>query len=80
MAQALKQTVVEETNHLHSIGDARARLLSTIPLVERKLDLAGVRTAVLEGGDGSPRDEASWVLGRARIVRNLLQREAVWMW
>lgn len=54
MAQALKQTVVEEANHLHSIGDARARLLSTIPLVERKLDLAGVRTAVLEGGDGSP--------------------------
>ena len=54
MAQALKQTVVEEANPLHSIGDARARLLSTIPLVERKLDLAGVRTAVLEGGDGSP--------------------------
>jgi pimeloyl-ACP methyl ester carboxylesterase len=50
----LKQTIVEEANHLHSIGDARARLLSTIPLVERKLDLAGVRTAVLEGGDGSP--------------------------
>jgi pimeloyl-ACP methyl ester carboxylesterase len=34
--------------------DARARLLAAIPLTERRLQLAGVSTAVLEGGDGPP--------------------------
>lgn len=33
---------------------ARLRLLATLPLVERRLRLAGVSTAVLEGGDGPP--------------------------
>ena len=32
--------------------DARARLLSGLPVTERRLQLAGVSTAVLEGGDG----------------------------
>src|SRR5215207_9091103 len=34
--------------------DARARLLSGLPVTERRLPLAGVSTAVLEGGDGPP--------------------------
>jgi pimeloyl-ACP methyl ester carboxylesterase len=34
--------------------DARERLLVGIPVTERRLQLAGVSTAVLEGGDGSP--------------------------
>ncbi|MGH8775281.1 MAG: alpha/beta fold hydrolase [Jiangellaceae bacterium] len=34
--------------------DARERLLAGIPLTERRLDLAGVSTAVLEGGEGPP--------------------------
>ena len=34
--------------------DARARLLAAIPVTERRLRVAGVSTAVLEGGDGSP--------------------------
>jgi pimeloyl-ACP methyl ester carboxylesterase len=33
---------------------ARARLLSGLPVTERRLQLAGVSTAVLEGGDGPP--------------------------
>lgn len=32
----------------------RARLLAAVPLTERRLRLAGVSTAVLEGGDGPP--------------------------
>jgi pimeloyl-ACP methyl ester carboxylesterase len=32
----------------------RAQLLARIPVVERRLDAAGVPTAVLEGGDGPP--------------------------
>lgn len=36
-------------------GDgARGRLLAAMPVTERRLDLAGVSTAVLEGGDGPP--------------------------
>jgi pimeloyl-ACP methyl ester carboxylesterase len=36
-------------------GDgARQRLLAAIPVTERQLRLAGVSTAVLEGGDGAP--------------------------
>lgn len=34
--------------------DARQRLLAGIPVTERRLQLAGVSTAVLEGGDGPP--------------------------
>lgn len=34
--------------------DARARLLAGIPAVQRRLDVAGVSTVVLEGGDGPP--------------------------
>ena len=34
--------------------DARERLLAGIPVTERRLQLAGVSTAVLEGGDGPP--------------------------
>jgi pimeloyl-ACP methyl ester carboxylesterase len=34
--------------------DARQRLLAGAPVGERRLDLAGVSTAVLEGGDGPP--------------------------
>ena len=34
--------------------DARERLLAGLPVIERRLQLAGVSTAVLEGGDGPP--------------------------
>lgn len=34
--------------------DARERLLTELPVTERRLQLAGVSTAVLEGGDGPP--------------------------
>lgn len=35
-------------------GDARERLLAGVPVSERRLELAGVSTAVLEGGAGAP--------------------------
>lgn len=35
-------------------GDPRARLLAGLPVAERRLPVAGVSTAVLEGGDGPP--------------------------
>jgi pimeloyl-ACP methyl ester carboxylesterase len=38
----------------HEVTSDRQRLLAGIPVTERRLRLAGVSTAVLEGGDGSP--------------------------
>ena len=38
----------------HVEHDARERLLAGLPVTERRLQLAGVSTAVLEGGDGPP--------------------------
>jgi pimeloyl-ACP methyl ester carboxylesterase len=35
-------------------ADVRARLLATMPVTERRLELAGIPTAVLEGGSGPP--------------------------
>lgn len=35
-------------------GPARAQLLAGIPVSERRLELAGISTAVLEGGEGPP--------------------------
>ena len=39
---------------LSAMHEAREQLLSGIPVSERRLTLAGVSTAVLEGGDGPP--------------------------
>jgi pimeloyl-ACP methyl ester carboxylesterase len=36
------------------LQEPRERLISTMPVSERRLELAGVSTAVLEGGDGPP--------------------------
>jgi pimeloyl-ACP methyl ester carboxylesterase len=39
----------------HAVGvEHRARLLAGIPVTERRIDAAGIPTAVLEGGDGPP--------------------------
>jgi pimeloyl-ACP methyl ester carboxylesterase len=48
------QRDVEERGRRSLGGDARERLLAAIPVSERWLQLAGVSTAVLEGGDGPP--------------------------
>jgi pimeloyl-ACP methyl ester carboxylesterase len=48
------QHEVEERGRRPAGEDARERLLSALPVTERRLQLAGVSTAVLEGGDGPP--------------------------
>jgi pimeloyl-ACP methyl ester carboxylesterase len=59
--------------------DARARLLSGLPVTERRLQLAGVSTAVLEGGDGPPvvllqgEFAAVWM----RVIPNLVRTHRV---
>jgi pimeloyl-ACP methyl ester carboxylesterase len=49
-----RQRIVEDDSRRASAEDARWRLLAAAPVTERRLDLAGVSTAVLEGGDGPP--------------------------
>ena len=49
-----RQYEVEERGR-RTVGEAaRERLLSGLPVTERRVQLAGVSTAVLEGGDGPP--------------------------
>ena len=48
-----RQRDIEERGR-RPADDARQRLLAAMPVVERRLMLAGVSTAVLEGGDGPP--------------------------
>jgi pimeloyl-ACP methyl ester carboxylesterase len=49
-----RQSAVEEHDRRSPGDDARQRLLDAIPVTERQLRLAGISTAVLEGGDGPP--------------------------
>jgi pimeloyl-ACP methyl ester carboxylesterase len=51
MAQAQTQ---ERLSRPPASEDARKRLLAGLPVTERRLQLAGVSIAVLEGGDGPP--------------------------
>ena len=48
------QHEVKERGRRPAADDARERLLSGLPVTERRLQLAGVSTAVLQGGDGPP--------------------------
>jgi len=49
-----RQPEMEDRDRRSSGEDNRQRLLAAIPIAERRLQLAGVSTAVLEGGDGPP--------------------------
>lgn len=48
------QLEVPEAALAHAPRSARERLLAGVPVQERRIRLAGVDTAVLEGGDGPP--------------------------
>jgi pimeloyl-ACP methyl ester carboxylesterase len=49
-----KQHDVKELGRRSTDDELRRRLLVGIPVTERRLELAGVSTALLEGGDGPP--------------------------
>jgi pimeloyl-ACP methyl ester carboxylesterase len=49
-----RQRIVEDGSRRMRGDGARRRLLAGAPVTEWRLDLAGVSTAVLEGGDGPP--------------------------
>jgi pimeloyl-ACP methyl ester carboxylesterase len=49
-----RQLDAKEGDRRSAGTDARERLLAGLPVTERRLQLAGVSTAVLEGGEGPP--------------------------
>jgi pimeloyl-ACP methyl ester carboxylesterase len=49
-----RQRIVEDSSRRAPGDHARQRVLAGAPVTERRFDLAGVSTAVLEGGDGPP--------------------------
>jgi pimeloyl-ACP methyl ester carboxylesterase len=53
MEAAMQQDLMVEQGERRA-GVARARLLDGLPVTERTVDLEGVSTAILEGGQGTP--------------------------
>jgi pimeloyl-ACP methyl ester carboxylesterase len=49
-----RQQIIEDDGAGTTRDEGRQRLLADAPVTERRLELAGVSTAVLEGGDGPP--------------------------
>src|SRR5262245_66478871 len=49
-----RTVAVMTTTLKHPSTDKRGRLLDGIPVRERRIEAAGISTAVLEGGDGPP--------------------------
>jgi pimeloyl-ACP methyl ester carboxylesterase len=50
----MSSKAILEKSRRFSAADARRQLLTGVPVTERRLDLDGISTAVLEGGSGSP--------------------------
>ena len=75
----MTQTAVPTT--LTAATDPRARLLAGLPVKERRLELAGVSTAVLEGGDGPPlvllHEPGSFAVHWLRVIPQLARGHRV---
>ena len=60
---------------------ARERLLAGIPVTERRLELAGISTAMLEGGEGRPivllHEQASFAAQWMRVIPDLVTTHRV---
>jgi len=65
----------------HDTQDARARLLARLPVTERRLTLAGIPTALLEGGEGPPlvllHGPSGYAAHWARVIPALVTRYRV---
>ena len=48
------QPDVDRQGRIPTVDDLRELLLAGLPMMERRLDLNGISTALLEGGGGSP--------------------------
>jgi pimeloyl-ACP methyl ester carboxylesterase len=76
-----RQQIVEDGGRRATGDDARRQVLAGAPVTERRLDLAGVSTAVLEGGDGPPvvllHGQGGWAGMWLPVVPELMQTHRV---
>jgi pimeloyl-ACP methyl ester carboxylesterase len=76
-----RQRIVEDGGRRTAGVDARRRLLAGVPVTERRLELAGVSTAVLEGGAGPPvvllHGQGGWAGGWLPVIPGLVRTHRV---
>jgi pimeloyl-ACP methyl ester carboxylesterase len=84
MVAMSRQRIVDDGDRRAIAGDARQRLLAGAPVTERRRDLAGVSTAVLEGGDGPPvvllHGQGGWSGMWLPVIADLVDAERVLAW
>jgi pimeloyl-ACP methyl ester carboxylesterase len=73
--------MIAEDGRRAAAEEARRRLLAGVPVTERRLELAGVSTAVLEGGEGPPlvllHGQGGWAGGWLPVIPALAERHRV---
>ncbi len=71
----------EQRDRLSAAHDARKRMLAGLPVTERRLELAGISTAVLEGGEGPPvvllHDPSEYAAKWRRVIPELVRTHRV---
>jgi pimeloyl-ACP methyl ester carboxylesterase len=76
-----KQPIVQDHSGETTGDQARERVLAGIPLTQRRLQLAGVTTALLEGGDGPPlvllHGQGGWAAGWLPIIPDLVRTHRI---
>jgi pimeloyl-ACP methyl ester carboxylesterase len=76
-----KQPIVQDRSSEANGDQARERVLAGIPLTQRRLRLASVDTAVLEGGDGPPlvllHGQGGWAAGWLPIIPDLVRTHRI---
>lgn len=74
-------TTTQQTEPNTSADEARRQLLSGMPVTERRLELAGVSTAFLEGGVGRPilllHEQAEFAVRWLRVLPDLVETHHV---
>jgi pimeloyl-ACP methyl ester carboxylesterase len=79
--KAMNTQLGERLNQPHAADDARRRLQAGLPVTERRLELAGVSTAVLEGGDGPPivllHEQGEFAASWMRVIPDLVTTHRV---
>jgi pimeloyl-ACP methyl ester carboxylesterase len=75
------QLEVKEASRPSASDNARERLLAGLPVTERRLEVASVSTAVLEGGDGPPivllHEQGEFALRWMQVIPNLVTTHRV---
>lgn len=81
IAHTSTDTGVEQLAENGTAPSPRARLLAALPVTERRLELAGISTSVLDGGEGDPivllHEPGSFAAHWLRVIPALVRRHRV---